>query len=119
MLLAEVDFEVFDSAPQLVAFAGLNPKQQSSGKLKGRTTISKMGSSRLRKTLFMPALAAKRSNPLIRPLAQRLKNEGHGHFFIACAAMRKLLHLAFGVIKSRKPFDPHYLNLRNNSASTS
>jgi len=24
------------------------------------------------------------------------------------AAMRKLLHLAYGVLKSRKPFDPNY-----------
>lgn len=118
MLLAEVPFEVFDAAPALVAFAGLNPKQHSSGKLKGRTTISKMGSSRLRKLLYMPALAAKRSNPLICPLAKRLKSEGHGHYFIACAAMRKLLHLAFGVIKSGIPFDPNYLNLPNHQPQT-
>ncbi|MSP28062.1 MAG: IS110 family transposase, partial [Methylococcales bacterium] len=27
---------------------------------------------------------------------------------IVCAAMHKLIHLAFGVLKSGKPFDPKY-----------
>jgi transposase len=26
------------------------------------------------------------------------------------AAMRKLLHLVFGILKSGRPFDPNYLN---------
>jgi hypothetical protein len=26
------------------------------------------------------------------------------------AAMRKLLHLAYGVLKNQKPFDPAYVN---------
>jgi transposase len=108
-LLAEVPFDLLTHVNELVAFAGLNPKTYSSGKFQGRTKISKVGSARLRKTLYFPAIAAVQHNPLIRPLCQRLENEGKCSLFILCAAMRKLLHLAFGVLKSDKPFDPHYL----------
>jgi transposase len=110
LLIAELDFQVFSSANQVVAFAGLNPRKNESGKFQGRVTISKKGSARLRKGLYFPAISAQRHNPLIRPLCSRLQQEGKCSFFIICAAMRKLLHLAFGVIKSGLPFDPHYLD---------
>lgn len=107
--LAEVSFDLFDNVNQLVAFAGLNPKQNDSGTFKGKSPISKMGSARIRKALYMPAIAAKKFNPLIIPLAQRLELKNHPPLSIICASMRKLLHLAFGVIKSNQPFDPDFL----------
>jgi transposase len=110
LLLAEIDFQIFTCSNDLVAFAGLNPRHNTSGTFKGRTTISKKGSSRLRKALYFPAIAAQQHNPLIRPLCLRLQSQGKHQLFILCAAMRKLLHLAFGVIKSNTPFDPHYLD---------
>jgi transposase len=110
LLMAELDFQVFSSASDVVAFAGLNPKHNESGKAHGRVAISKQGSSRLRKGLYFPAISAQQHTPLIRPLCLRLENEGKCPLFIICAAMRKLLHLAFGVIKSNTPFDPHYLD---------
>jgi transposase len=110
LLMAELDFQVFSSANEVVAFAGLNPRHNDSGKFQGRVTISKQGSARLRKGLYFPAISAQHHNPLIRPLCLRRENEGKCPLFIICAAMRKLLHLAFGVIKSNTPFDPHYLD---------
>lgn len=107
--LAEIDFDSFSSVSQLVAFAGLNPKHNESGTFKGRASISKVGSSRIRKALYFPAIAAKQWNPLISPLALRLESKGHTQLSIICASMRKLLHLAFGVVKSQSPFDPNYL----------
>jgi transposase len=110
LLIAELDFQVFSSANDVVAFAGLNPKHNESGKTRGRVAISKQGSARLRKGLYFSAISAQRFNPLIRPLCLRLENEGKCPLFIICAAMRKLLHLAFGVVKTNSPFDPHYLD---------
>jgi transposase len=110
LLMAEVDFQVFTSANQLVAFAGLNPKHNQSGNHKGKVTLSRKGSSRLRKGLYFPAITARQHNPLIRPLCLRLEQEGKCALVIVCAAMRKLLHLAFGVIKTNTPFDSHYLD---------
>ena len=109
-LLAEVPFEVFSHVNELVAFAGLNPSVHTSGQFQGKTKISKVGSARLRKALYFPAIAAAQHNPLIRPLVQRLEHAGQCQLYILCAVMRKLLHFAFGVLKSNSPFDPHYLD---------
>jgi len=59
----------------------------------------------LRKALYMPALVAWQYNPIIRTFCQRLKNNGKNGKAIACAAMRKLIHIAFAVLQSGKPFD--------------
>jgi len=56
----------------------------------------------------MPALCAWTHNPAIRVFCERLKANGKNGKAIVCAAMRKLIHIAFGVIKSGKPFDPNY-----------
>jgi transposase len=115
-LLAEVPFEVFSPVNQLVAFAGLNPKTYTSGKFQGRTKISKVGSARLRKVLYFPAVSASQHNPLVQSLVQRLEQENKCQLFILCAVMRKLLHLAFGVLKSNTPFDPDFLKNKSQLA---
>ena len=58
--------------------------------------------------MSMPALAAHRYNPIIDHLKQRLWREGKAKMTIVVAAMRKLLHLAHGVLKTGKPFDPQH-----------
>jgi hypothetical protein len=30
---------------------------------------------------------------------------------VICAVMRKLIHLAYGVLKSEKPFDPQWVKI--------
>ena len=107
-LLGEVrDFRAFDSARQLAAYAGLVPEQRDSGtSVHKRPRLVKKGNANLRKALFMPALVAKRHNPIVRALSERLKATGHCAMSIVGAAMHKLLHLAYGVIKTDKPFDP-------------
>ena len=98
----------FDNAKQVVAFSGLAPAPRESGQWRGNTHIAKNGDSALRKALYMPALVAWRYNPLIRVFCERLKANGKNGKANACAAMRKLIHIAFGVLKSGKPFDPNY-----------
>lgn len=96
----------FSNAKQVVAFVGLAPALRESGQWRGTTHIAKNGDSALPKALCMPALCAWRFNPLIRVFCERLKANGKSGKAIACAAMRKLIHIAFGVLKSGKPFDP-------------
>ena len=64
--------------------------------------------ARLRKALYFPAIVATRHNPLIRAVSQRLRERGKCPMLIVGAAMRKLIHIAFGVLKSGKPFDSDY-----------
>lgn len=106
LLLAEQgDPLQYKDGRALVAFAGLNPKLQESGKHRGHVTISRMGSARLRAGLYMPAVTALTYNPAITALKKRLEAKGKAGKQIVCAAMRKLLHIAYGVLKSGQPFD--------------
>jgi transposase len=66
--------EDFKNAKQLAAFVGLNPKQRQSGSsVHGRTRLSKVGNSNLRKAFYMPAVSAKRYNPVVKEFCERLK----------------------------------------------
>ena len=61
--LAEVgEIGRFDSPKQIQKLAGLELKENSSGKHKGQTSISKRGRKKLRKTLFQAVLPLLRSN---------------------------------------------------------
>jgi transposase len=113
-LLAELrDLRAFDTASQVAAFVGVTPRQHQSGSsIRRASRISKQGSAALRAALYMPAVVAQRWNPCVRALAQRLEARGHCKMSIIVAAMHKLLHLAFGVLKSGQPFDPLYLDKR-------
>jgi transposase len=111
-LLAEIrDIHAFTSAPQLAAFAGLSPRQHTSGSsVRGRTRLSKRGSARLRAALYFPAIVAQRHNPILRAFAQRLLAAGKAKLAVVAAVMRKLLHLVYGILTSGQPFDPDYLD---------
>ena len=99
----------FSTSRQVAAFAGLVPKiRQSGSSVRGRATLSKRGSPRLRHSLYFPAVTAMRFNPLVRAFAERLRERGKAKMLIVGAVMRKLLHIAYGVLKSGKPFDPNF-----------
>ncbi|MEB8487564.1 MULTISPECIES: IS110 family transposase [Acidithiobacillus] len=100
--------ERFHSVKQVVAYAGLNPSIRQSGQWAGKTPIAKAGNALLRKALYLPAVVAKQHNPVIAAFCDRLLLNGKRPMQVVVAAMRKLLHLAFGVLKSGKPFDPKF-----------
>lgn len=105
-LLAYVgDMSRFGSSKAVVAWMGLNPMLQESGLWKGKGRLSKKGNGAVRKVLYMPAMTAIRRNPAVMKLAERLR-EGHKHGkVIVCAAMKKLVQLAYGVLKSGRPYE--------------
>lgn len=110
--LAEVpDIRLFESADQLAAYAGLVPRQHFSGSsVHGKSTLAKTGNTFLRTAFYMPALSAERFNPIIANLAQRLRSATipKSKMTITAAIMHKLLVLAYGVLKSGRPFDPNF-----------
>lgn len=108
--LAEVDVSRFSQASQLAAYAGLVPTEHSSGtSIHKKPRLSKVGNRHLRTLFFMPALSAHRFNPIIASLRTRLAERGKPKMSVIGAVMRKLLHLAYGVLKTRKPFDPNFM----------
>lgn len=112
-LLAELlDVKLYRSARQLAAFAGLVPRLHESGSsIKRKARLSKTGAPRLRKALYFPAIAAIKHNPYIKAMSMRLKERGLCPMRIIGAAMRKLVHLAYGVLKSGKPFNPSIVKI--------
>ncbi len=75
-LLAELPADL-RTARAAVAYAGLNPRQRESGSsLRGRACLSKLGNARLRRLLYVPALAGLQHNRVLRALAERLATKG-------------------------------------------
>ena len=102
-----LDIARFTSARQLAAFAGLVPQIRQSGtSVRGRGTLSKLGASRLRKALYWPAIAAMRHNAPLQRFATRLRDAGKPTMVVVAAVMRKLLHQIYGVLHSKRAFDP-------------
>jgi len=108
-LLSEMSGIEFGRARQLAAYAGLVPSPRESGtSVRRKARLSKRGNARLRRALYWPAIVAMRHNPILRPFAERLLAAGKPKLVVIAAVMRKLLHLAFGVLKHQRPFDPNY-----------
>ena len=107
-ILGEImDVKLYESARQLAAFAGLAPRLHESGSsVRRKARLSKTGAPRLRKALYFPAVVAIRHNPYVKDLSERLKARGKCPMQVIGAAMRKLVHIAYGVLKSGRPFDP-------------
>ncbi|TAL41888.1 MAG: IS110 family transposase [Salinibacterium sp.] len=96
----------FASARQVAAFAGLNPRHRESGSsVRGKPRISKIGHAFLRRALYMPAMVALYKTEWGRRFRERLAANGKPPKLIIGAMMRKLVHVAFGVLKSGKKFD--------------
>lgn len=105
-LLAELgDWRQFRGARQVAAFAGLAPHLQQSGERRKRSTLYRRGNEALRKCLFYPTLCALRFNGVVREFGERLAARGKPRMVVVAAAMRKLLQLAYGVLKSGQNFN--------------
>ena len=98
--------EQFDNARKAVAFVGLDPRQHESGSsVKGKPRMSKVGHAFVRKALYMPAMAALYKTDWGKRFRERLASAGKPPKLIIGAMMRKLIHVAVGVLKSNKPFN--------------
>ncbi len=108
ILMAELpDPAGFEDARQLAAWAGLTPKHHASGTSgRTKTPITKIGSVRLRRGLFMPAMTARVYNPLLKTFADRLIANGKKPKQVIIAVMRKLIHQIYGILKSGLPYNP-------------
>ncbi len=96
----------FATAKQAVAFAGLDVRHYESGSsVRGRPHMSKRGDTRLRKALYMPAVVTMRCTEWGRVFAQRLGAASKPKMVIIGALMRKLVQIAFAILRSGKPFD--------------
>lgn len=97
----------FAKAKQAVAYAGLDVAHHESGtSVRGRPRMSKTGPSKLRRALYMPAVVCMTKTTWGKAFAQRLLAAGKPKKLIIGALMRKLVEIAYAILKSGKPFDP-------------
>ena len=95
----------FEKASQVAAYVGLVPIHfQSGSSVNKRSRLSKAGDSKIRSSLFMPSIVALQYNPHIKALYQRLREKGKPKMLIVSAAMRKLVHLCYGVLKHQTAY---------------
>lgn len=52
----------------------------------------------------MPTLTAMRFNPILKDFTDRLSEKGKPKMVIVVAAMRKLIHIIYGILKTQTPF---------------
>jgi transposase len=88
---------------QISALIGLAPFNRDSGAMKGKRSIGG-GRKSVRSVLYMAAMAARRSNPVIKAFAQRLAQHGKPFKVIITACMRKLLVILNSIVKSGRPW---------------
>ena len=109
VILSELPPVTRDTDPRaLCAWAGLTPRRWQSGKTECPARLSRKGNAHLRHALYMPALVAKRYNPLLRSFAARLAASGKSNPAILGAVAHKMLRILIGLLRSERDFDPNW-----------
>lgn len=109
LVVSTLNFTLCATPEQAAAYAGLVPLPHQSGtSVRGRPAIGRGGNGRLRTALYLATLSAAQRNPVIKPCYDRLRAAGKPKKVARCAAARKLLHLAWAVGTTQRPFDPGY-----------
>ncbi|MEJ2772117.1 IS110 family transposase [Stygiolobus sp. CP8521M] len=105
IILARVgDVKRFSDKKRFVAYCGLDPVVESSGKSVITRGISKRGDAVLRRAFYLAALTAIKVNPVIKRFYEEHKGRLRGRkLIIACA--RKLAVITWAVLYYNKPFD--------------
>jgi transposase len=110
-LMAEIgDIWRFDAVDQLLAYAGVHPKEQSSGK-KGANpetswTMAKTGNTYLRAAAYRMAIVGIQHNPIIRDHYARKRAAGKSAMNAVGHCMSKSLSLVWGVWRNGVDWDP-------------
>lgn len=108
VLRAELgDVHRFQRTDQVVASAGLDLEVKQSGKWKGQTKLSKRGSGRLRRILYMAAVRCIRlKDSAFGAYYHRLVARGMKAREAMIAVMRKMLTIASHLLRTEQMYDP-------------
>lgn len=97
----------FAKSRQAVAYAGLDTRLHESGSsVSAKPRLSKKGHSSIRRALYMPAITAMSRTAWGKAFRDRLLAAGKPKKLILGALMRKMVAIAYGVLKSGTPFNP-------------
>ncbi len=108
LLVETMHLSRMESSNQWAAYAGLSPVPRQSGSFTGRTYISKIGNARLRRAFYLCALTASRMKNAFGDFYRHLTAQGKPKKVALIALARKLLRVAFAVLKSGQKYNPDY-----------
>ncbi len=91
------------SKGEAAALAGLAPINRDSGKTSAPRHIM-AGRNAIRRSLYMAALVARQSNPVIKDFARQLTQRGKPFKVVIVAVMRKLLITLNAILKTEQPW---------------
>lgn len=107
--VAELPPITAETDPRAIAgWAGLTPRRHQSGNCEWRARLCRKGNAYLRNALYMPALVAKRHNPVLRSFAEKLAASGKTHGAILGAISHKMLRILVGLLRTNTDFDPQW-----------
>lgn len=99
-IVAKLPVERLRDGKAAAAYVGVTPRERQSGtSLHGKPRICKTGNGGLRRDLYMPAAVAMRHNAILRAFAERLRERGKPAKLVLIAVMRKLVVLAYMILK--------------------
>lgn len=106
VILAEMgDLRRFARARQASAFAGVTPREVTSGtSVNGRPHMCKKGNARVRQALYLAAMAAVRSKTQLRSGYEDLLQNGKVRMVALGAIMRKLITVMRAILITETPF---------------
>lgn len=98
---------------QLISFAGLSPKEYSSGtSIHGKSTICKKEGKPIRDVLYMCAMSAIKTNTACKIMYERLRAKGKSGKLALIAVCNKLLKQVFAVVKNNTLYQPNYCSAK-------
>ena len=112
VLLAETQaLRYFHDAKQLTAYTGIAPKPNESGNTKLKSSISKIGNKYIRRAFYLATLKAAQHHTF-KDFYQRILKRSNSTKLARIALARKLLVIAFSLVKSNQLFDPDLMKTR-------
>lgn len=109
LVVATLNFTLCETPEAAVHYVGLAPIERKSGtSVRGRAQIGHGGHTRARTVLYLATLTAARYNPVIKTCFDRLRTADKPTKVARCACARKLLLIAFALVKNGQTFDPEY-----------
>ena len=102
----------FMTSKKISCFFGIHPAYKKSGDGTCKYRMSKKGRKEGRRILFIVAMSAIQSNPLIRDVYQQAVERGMEKMAAMGLCMHKILRIVYGMLKHNQAFDPQ-IDLKN------
>lgn len=99
------DIKRFESARQLVAYAGIDPKVMQSGTMDARGRMTKRGNSNLRHALYLAAQIAARFDPQLKDYFQRKRQDGKHYTVAVNAVARKMCERIYATVTEDRLYE--------------